>query len=148
MGAICPDDMWQFGTVGGTRTGLRDPRYYIITGRKGFTPAHIDLGIQTVLYHMVRGVNRFIGVPRAIAAIMWALLEVFNEGDLESAVMALQMRVLAALLEGGKLQYAEVKEGESLLILPCAGHTVLTGDFKIVLAGEWHAKCEEEPYTI
>ena len=37
----------------------------------------------------------------------------------------------------------EVKEGESLLILPCAGHAVLTGDFKIVLAGEWHAKCEE-----
>ncbi len=42
-----------------------------------------------------------------------------------------------------RLECSDVTAGESLLILPSAGHAVLTGDFKIVLAGEWHHRGEE-----
>ena len=142
MDVLCPPARWQFGPLGGPRTGIADPRYYLITGRHGFTSVHIDSGIQVVLYHVLRGVNKFISVPRAIAAILFAMAE-FRGPDLSKA-MEIELEVLRRLLELGKLEYAEVKAGESLLILPAAGHTVLTGNFKIVLAGEWHARSEND----
>jgi hypothetical protein len=47
-----------------------------------------------------------------------------------------------ALHSPGKLQYADVLPGESLFILPCAGHAVVAGQYKVVVAAEWHWKGE------
>ena len=58
--------------------------------------------------------------------------------------LALEQEVLSYALDKGVLEYAELAAGESLLILPRAGHAVLTGDFKVVLAGEWHWQGEAD----
>ena len=57
-----------------------------------------------------------------------------------------EAEVLAYALEAGKLEYAELGAGEALLILPRAGHAVLTSDFKVVVAAEYHWKGENRQY--
>ena len=93
------------------------------------------------MYHTTQGTNRFIGVPAKAAVLIQAALEVlFNTWHAYEAVAALEKRALSRLLEAGQLQYTELSAGETLLILPRAGHTVLAGPFgKTVLAAEWHA---------
>ena len=132
---------WKFGPPGNTRAGAADKRWYLITGwRGGLTPTHVDLGVQSVLYHTVAGVNRVLGVPRAIAAMLTAVREkLLNTGPMaHRELLRLERRVLARCLRAGKLQYAEFGAGETLLILPTGGHAVLTGRRKVVVAGEWH----------
>ena len=90
----------RFGTVGGVSTGITDPRHFLITGRYGFTPTHIDYGVQCVLYHVVSGVNKFLGIPRVIAAVLWALQEF--DGELAETVKDIEADVLQRLLELGK----------------------------------------------
>ena len=132
---------WKFGPPGNTRAGAADKRWYLITGwRGGLTPTHVDLGVQSVLYHTIAGVNRVLGVPRAIAAMLTAVREkLLNTGPMaHRELLRLERRVLARCLRAGKLQYAEFGAGETLLILPTGGHAVLTGRRKVVVAGEWH----------
>ena len=57
-----------------------------------------------------------------------------------------EVEVLTYALGLDKLEYAELAAGEALLILPRAGHAVLTSDYKVVLAGEWHWRGENRQY--
>ena len=146
---LCPKAEWRRGPVGcgppsgALRAGAADPRFYLITGwMGGYTPAHVDSGSQVVLYHMAAGVNIFVGCSPNIAAILWGLREGCDPAYTER-IQAIENSALLRLAARGKLQYAEIRAGESILILPNAGHTVLTGDFKVVLAGEWHWKMED-----
>ena len=71
---VCPVSSWQFGPVGGKRCGASDKRHYLITGwHHGLTRTHIDSGVQVVLYNVVAGRNRFLGIPREIAIRLSAM---------------------------------------------------------------------------
>lgn len=71
---ICPQTTFKKGPVGGKRGGVVDERHYLITGwHHGLTRTHIDSGVQSVLYNVVAGRNRFLGVPRDISVRLSAL---------------------------------------------------------------------------
>lgn len=143
MGTITPYNEWSFGPPA-EEGGSLDPRYYVIVAwGEGLTRSHCDRGVQTVLYHTYDGVNRIIGVPSTCGALLQAANEVLLSKkfqDFEASV-SLEARALQLLASRGQLQYAESKAGETLLILPRAGHAVLAGEQgKTVYAGEWWYK--------
>jgi hypothetical protein len=158
---VCPASHWKFGPVGGTRCGASDPRHYLITGwHHGLTRTHIDSGVQVVLYNVVAGKNRFIGIPREIAIRLSALQRATFKFSAHAQVVAAdrpdlltkilkqglqyELKVLNYLLDRNMLEYAEAVGGEALMILPVAGHAVLTESYKIVLASEMHWWNEEK----
>ena len=151
MNLLCPSGQFKVGPYGdqsrskkkALRTGAVDDRHFLIAGWKdAYTPLHVDSGVQTVLYHNVEGLNRFIGMPGSVAAHLWAAQNEF--AVYPDLTFELEHAVLDYALEKGVLEYAELEPGESLLILPRAGHAVLTGDYKVVLAGEWHWHAEAD----
>ena len=136
-----------------------DQRYYLIIGTPGaLTRSHWDRGVQTVLYHTIAGTNHALAVPRKIALMLQAVNEAISgrmcavatggggevnttESDLAGWADDLELQVLQTcqhLTRAGTFC-----PGESMLILPGGGHTVLTGDDgKVVLAGEWHRRTD------
>jgi len=121
-------------------TGFRaDPRFYLILALNGgTTPTHLDSGFQTVLYHTVAGMNRIVGVPRFVAALLQASragLEGFRQSDVAERFEASVLKLCA---DRGCLEYGEFAANETMLILPRGGHCVVSGPFKVVLAGEYH----------
>ena len=87
MNVLCPAGQFKVGPYGDAtrsmkqpvRTGGEDDRHFLITGWKdAYTPMHVDSGVQTVLYHNVQGLNRFVGIPSAVAAHLWAAQNEFS----------------------------------------------------------------------
>ena len=158
MSGICPKDVWRFGAPVGSGEG-RDDRWFLVLGRSGaVTPTHVDPGVQAVFYHTVAGQNRVIGVPRPVASRILSVRRCLEDRGCESGVAdAFEVRILERCaarrpkapaspitpcprvgLHRGLLEYAEIGAGETLLILPRGGHAVMTGESKVVVAGEWH----------
>ena len=172
--AICPKQTWKVGSIGGERCGASDARHYLITGwHHGLTRTHIDSGVQAVLYNVVAGRNRFLGVPRDMSIRLSALqnaaykfvaqddiiggtkeIVVSEQNNMDGfksmfatkilhRCLQYELDVLYHLMNVGMLEYAEASSGEAILIPPLSGHVVLTEDYKIVLASEMHWRQEE-----
>ena len=95
-----------------------------------------------MLYHTLAGDHRFLGVPRRIAALVPAARHGASErwADADAAVLELEAWALTRAAARGLLVVDAFGAGETLLIMPRGGHAVLTGERKVVLAGEWHLR--------
>ncbi len=142
MAQVCAASEWSFGAA--MAAGEFDDRWYAILGwNGGLTPSHTDApGVQAVLYHTAAGTNTFLGVPRRVAVLLQAVREALEPTrSVSSASLAgFEAEVLRRCLCAGKLQHGAFARGETAMILPRGGHAVLTGDFKVVVAGEWHLR--------
>ena len=90
------------------------------------TRTHIDSGVQVVLYNVVAGRNRFLGVPRDIAIRLSAFhraICVFvgrpsvrgNDEFIRYIMqqsLEYELTVLRSLLDRGMLEYAEAGAGK------------------------------------
>jgi hypothetical protein len=109
-------------TVHSYNTGVKDDLWYLISAwNYGHTQTHLDHGCQTVLYHVLAGDNIFVGCPRKLGAVIWALHNKLGDRHL-ARVRDLEMWALEYALTKQKLQYGEFGAGQSLLILPAAAH--------------------------
>jgi len=138
MDKICPQSTFSFGQGGSDNA---DPRYYMIVAwGEALTRTHCDPGAQAVMYHTHRGVNLFVGLSSRCAAVIQAACDCLSSKHFEAYDVSARLEGRALRLLGlkGLLQYSELRPGETLLILPRAGHVVLAGnEGKTVYAGEW-----------
>ena len=143
MGQICTGDEWLFGAQVGRSPKSRDARWFLVLGRAGaVTPTHVDPGVQAVFYHTVSGLNHVMGVPREVASRILAVRRCLEDRGCRAGLAdSFEKRVLDRCLHRRLLEYAQIGPGETLLILPRGGHAVMTGDSKVVVAGEWHHRC-------
>lgn len=120
-----------------------DPRFYLILGAPGgLTPSHWDRGVQTVLYHTVAGTNHALALPRKVALMLSAVSDGVGRAG-AAWCHALELEALQACRAAGELGAGTFVAGETMLIAPGGGHSVLTGDDgKVVLAGEWHLRSD------
>ena len=73
---VCPRDAgWTFGPRGATRAARATSATSSSRWGAGLTCTHVDPGVQAVLYHTIAGINRFLAVPRVVAAILHAVRE-------------------------------------------------------------------------